>query len=168
MFHRTSEIIDFLYTRTALSLCILSLHGGGSKSIPSICYLLNSCIITLPFKITVKSGRERTAYLDTALMAAHCLSSLWLCKPLQAAHHDLPSRPYNMHCAKPPSDANRAGLHVFPTYTMLQCKDKVLCMIPGYEQSLWLWNLNLYETQRHTHCSHRKLLRKPSRYTYIC
>lgn len=44
-------------------------------------------------------------------------------------------------------------------------------MIPGYEQSLWLWNLSLYETQSteaHTLWSQKTSKETKQIYIYIC
>ena len=81
-------------------------------SIPSICYLLNSGPITLPFKITCK-GRQ-----GEDCTSGRCIDASTL--PFLTVALQTPQADHILLCAKPPSDANRAGLHVFPIQTMLQ------------------------------------------------
>lgn len=63
------------------------------------------------------------------------------------------------------------GCTYFPQRPCFKCKDKVLYMIPGYEQSLWLWNLNLYETQSteaHTLQAQKTSKETKQIYIYVC
>lgn len=144
----------------------LSLHSGGSTSTPSICYLLNSGTITLPFKITCK-GRQGEDCTSGRCIDASTLPFLAVALQTPQADHTLCAVP-NLHLM--PTGLGCTYFPYRPCFSGGCCKDKVLQMIPGYERGLWLWNLNLYETQSTE--AHALRLQKASKetkqtYTYI-
>lgn len=167
MFHRTSEIIDFLYTRrTTLSLCFLTAQWWENKH--------SLHLLPLKFRYNYTSFSNHlwsqaggglhiwTLHWWQHAAFLHCGSANPFQQPFQADH---------IICTVPKLHLMPAGLGCtyFPhrPCSSVRIRDYIWSLAMNRVCGCGTWVCMKHRAQRHTHCGHRKRLRKPSRYIYI-